>query len=190
MVLCVSNIYVCFLEFQLDLWGKKGLDMLASQSLDEIQSSDGASKALEQIERFISSGDGLSIGKTNKLNRLAKKLDNQELNERVKNALERTREISEMLEKRENRWVRVLTVIIMRKEVSINNLWKTLVINMIRLTLVIMFCKSSLWNWQLIERVQLIECPVSDQYRTFVPKSLRMSNRSKWGNVCIGSLLL
>jgi len=97
-----TNVDVFKCLDQLDLWGKKGLDMLASQSLDEIQSSDGASKALEQIERFISSGDGLSIGKTNKLNRLAKKLDNQELNERVKNALERTREISEMLEKREN----------------------------------------------------------------------------------------
>ena len=105
MLLCVSN--KDDLEFQLDIWGKKGLDMLASLPLDEIRSSEGASKVLEQIERFISNGDGLSIGKANKLDRLSKKLNNQEINERVKCALERTREISEMLEKKEHRLVRV-----------------------------------------------------------------------------------
>lgn len=79
--------------------------MLASQSLDEIQSTDGASKALEQLERFISNKEGLSIGKANKLDKLSTKLNNHEIKEKVRNALARTKEITEMLEKRENRLV-------------------------------------------------------------------------------------
>ena len=82
--------------------------MLASQSLDEIQSVDGASKALEQIEHFISNKEGLSIGKANKLDRLSTKLNNHEIKEKVGSALARTKEITEMLEKRENRLVRSL----------------------------------------------------------------------------------
>ena len=91
--------------FQLDSWCKNGVDLLASQSLDEIQHSEGASKALEQIEKFIANGDGLSMGKINRLNSLSKKLDSKDIDQKVKEALKRTEEISEMFEKRENRLV-------------------------------------------------------------------------------------
>lgn len=89
----------------MDSWSKRGLDLLASQSLDEIQLSEGASKALEQIERFVSNGEGLSFGKINKLNRLSRELDNRVIDGKVKDAMTRTEEITELLDKRENRYV-------------------------------------------------------------------------------------
>ena len=79
--------------------------MLASQSLDGIQYADGAAIALEQIERFISNGNGLSVGKASKLDQLSTKLDNPDIKEKVRNALAGTKEITEMLEKRESRLV-------------------------------------------------------------------------------------
>ena len=95
------SMYRYFL--QLNSWCKKGVDLLASQSLDEIQHAEGAVKALEQIERFIANGEGLSMGKINRLNKLSSKLSNSDIDVKVKEALGRTEEITEMFEKRENR---------------------------------------------------------------------------------------
>eukprot|EP00795_Rhopilema_esculentum_P016729 gene16729-8182_t len=97
-----TNIDVHSCLDQLNSWCKKGVDLLASQSLDEIQHAEGAVKALEQIERFIANGEGLSMGKINRLNKLSSKLSYSDIDVKVKEALARTEEITEMFEKREN----------------------------------------------------------------------------------------
>ena len=81
------------------------MDLLASQPVEQFQNVEGASKLLSEIEKFIASNQGLNMGKINKLNALSKKLNNPDIDNKVKEALKRTEEISEMFEKRESRYV-------------------------------------------------------------------------------------
>ncbi len=79
------------------------MELLASQPVEEFQNVDGAGKLLKEIEKFIESDQGLNMGKINKVKQMVKKLGNSDIDEMINDALKRTEDLTERIEKRENR---------------------------------------------------------------------------------------
>lgn len=79
------------------------MDILASQPLDRFQSSEGAEKALKEIDEFLKKPQGVNLGKLNRMEKTAKELGDEHLLEQVKISLKRISEVTEMMSNRESR---------------------------------------------------------------------------------------
>ena len=90
-------------SLQVTKWCNTGVDLLASQPVDRFQSSEGAEKALEEIDNFLKTPQGINLGKLNKMEKTSKELQNKFLAYRVKDTLKRIGEVNEMMRKREGR---------------------------------------------------------------------------------------
>ena len=78
---------------------------MASQPLDRFQSSEGAEKALKEIDEFLKKPQGVNLGKLNRMEKTTKELGDEHLQEQAKVALKRISEVTEMLSNREARLV-------------------------------------------------------------------------------------
>ena len=96
---------MCYNTFclQVSKWCNTGVDLLASQPIDRFQSSEGAEKALEEIDNFLKNPQGIKLGKLNKMEKMTKELTNKFLAYKVKDCLKRIGEVNDMMAKRENR---------------------------------------------------------------------------------------
>eukprot|EP00794_Sanderia_malayensis_P011221 gene11221-12400_t len=96
-----ANIDVhCCLE-QLDSWYNRGMQLLASQSIEGFESAEIVERLLKEIQTFIENDQGLDMRKINRIKQLAKKLDDRDIDKSVEDALKRTGELTETMEKRE-----------------------------------------------------------------------------------------
>ena len=84
-------------------WCNSGVDLLASQPVDRFQSSEGAEKALKEIDNFLKTPQGINLRKLNKMEQMAKDCENKYLMYKVKNCLKRIGEVNDMMAKRESR---------------------------------------------------------------------------------------
>lgn len=82
-------------------WCKTGVDLLATQPIDRFQSSGGAEKALEEIENFLKSPQGMNMAKVRKMTPMSNALGNKTLISKVKGSHKRISEVNDMLAKRE-----------------------------------------------------------------------------------------
>ena len=80
------------------------MDLLATQPIDRFQSSEGAEKALEEIENFLKSPQGMNImAKVRKMTPMSNALGNKTLISKVKDSDKRISEVNDMLAKRQTR---------------------------------------------------------------------------------------
>ena len=91
--------------FQVTKWCNTGVDILASQPLDRFQSAEGAEKALKEIDEFLKKPQGVNLGKLNRMEKTTKELGDEGLLEQVRMALKRISEVTDMMSKREARFV-------------------------------------------------------------------------------------
>ncbi|XP_027048603.1 guanine nucleotide exchange factor DBS-like isoform X2 [Pocillopora damicornis] len=82
-------------------WCKTGGDLLALQPIDRFQSSEGAEKALEEIDNFLKSPQGMNMVKVRKMTPMSTALGNKTLISKVKDSLKRISEVNDMMAKRE-----------------------------------------------------------------------------------------
>lgn len=82
-------------------WCKTGVDLLALQPIDRFQSSEGAEKALEEIDNFLKSPQGMNAAKVRKMTPMSTALGNKTLISKVKDSLKRISEVNDMMAKRE-----------------------------------------------------------------------------------------
>lgn len=82
-------------------WCKTGVDLLALQPIDRFQSSEGAEKALNEIDNFLKSPQGMNMLKVKKMTPASNALGNKTLISKVKDSLKRISEVNEMMAKRE-----------------------------------------------------------------------------------------
>ena len=79
------------------------MDLLATQPIDRFQSSEGAEKALEEIDNFLKSPQGMNMSKVRKMTPMSNALGNKTLISKVKDSHKRISEVNEILAKRETR---------------------------------------------------------------------------------------
>ena len=60
-------------------WCKTGVDLLALQPIDRFQSSEGAEKALDEIDNFLKSPQGMNMLKVKKMAPASNALGNKTL---------------------------------------------------------------------------------------------------------------
>lgn len=82
-------------------WCKTGVDLLALQPIDRFQSSEGAEKALEEIDNFLKSPQGMNMIKVKKMTPASNALGNKTLINKVKDSMKRISEVNDMMMKRE-----------------------------------------------------------------------------------------
>ena len=87
--------------YQVNKWCKTGGDLLALQPIDRFQSSEGAEKALEEIDNFLKSPQGMNMVKVRKMTPMSTALGNKTLISKVKDNLKRISEVNDMMAKRE-----------------------------------------------------------------------------------------
>lgn len=87
--------------YQVNKWCKTGGDLLALQPIDRFQSSEGAEKALEEIDNFLKSPQGMNMVKVRKMTPMSTALGNKTLISKVKDSLKRISEVNDMMAKRE-----------------------------------------------------------------------------------------
>ena len=88
---------------QIEKWCQVGVELLASQPMEDFNNEEGAKRCLQDIDKFMKSKSGISMKKIRQLNDLCQTLGNPSIDERVSQALKRVEEVTEMLEKRETR---------------------------------------------------------------------------------------
>lgn len=93
-----------FFVNKVNKWCKTGVDLLATQPIDRFQSPGGAEKALEEIENFLKSPQGMNMAKVRKMTPMSNALGNKTLISKVKGSHKRISEVNEMLAKRETRY--------------------------------------------------------------------------------------
>ena len=76
---------------------------MASQPVDRFQSSEGAEKALEEIDNFLKNPQGMNLRKVNKMENMSRTLGHKGLIIKVKDSLRRIGEVNDMVSKRETR---------------------------------------------------------------------------------------
>ena len=79
------------------------MDLLALQPIDRFQSSEGAEKALKEIDNFLKNPQGMKMTKVKKMTPVSNALGNKTLISKVKDSLKRISEVNDMMAKRENR---------------------------------------------------------------------------------------
>ena len=79
------------------------MDLLALQPIDRFQSSEGAEKALEEIDNFLKSPQGMNMGKVKKMTPMSNALGNKTLTSKVKDSMKRISEVNDIMAKREAR---------------------------------------------------------------------------------------
>ncbi|XP_028402827.1 guanine nucleotide exchange factor DBS-like [Dendronephthya gigantea] len=94
---------------QVGTWCNAGVDILASQPLDRFQSTEGAEKALKEIDEFLKKPQGVNLGKLNRMEKTAKELGDEVLLEQVRMALKRISEVTEMMSNREASFKKMVT---------------------------------------------------------------------------------
>lgn len=82
-------------------WCKTGVDLLALQPIDRFQSSEGAEKALVEIDNFLKSPQGMNMAKVRKMTPMSSALGNKTLISKVKESHKRISEVNDMMAKRE-----------------------------------------------------------------------------------------
>ena len=88
---------------QVNKWCKTGVDLLALQPIDRFQSSEGAEKALEEIDNFLKSPQGMNMIKVKKMTPASNALGNKTMINKVKDSMKRISEVNDMMMKRETR---------------------------------------------------------------------------------------
>lgn len=100
----ILHIILLFFNIQVSKWCKTGVDLLALQPIDRFQSSEGAEKALVEIDNFLKSPQGIDMVKVRKMMPACNALGNKTLMSKVKDSLKRISEVNEMMAKRETRY--------------------------------------------------------------------------------------
>ncbi|KAL9963522.1 hypothetical protein ACROYT_G027037 [Oculina patagonica] len=82
-------------------WCKTGVDLLALQPIERFKSSEGAEKALDEIDNFLKSPQGMNMAKVRKMTPTSNALGNKTLITKVKDSMKRIGEVNDMMAKRE-----------------------------------------------------------------------------------------
>lgn len=93
------DVFTCL--DQIEKWCQVGVELLASQPMEDFNNEEGAKSCLQDIDKFMKSKSGISMKRIRQLNELCRTLGNASIDERVSQALKRIEEVTEMLEKRE-----------------------------------------------------------------------------------------
>lgn len=104
-----KSIEVHELLQQVNTWCNTGVDILASQPLDRFQSSEGADKALKEIDEFLKNPQGVNLGKLNRMEKTTKELGDENLQDQAKMVLKRISEVTEMMSNREASFKKIVT---------------------------------------------------------------------------------
>lgn len=94
-----SHVFKCL--DQIDKWCKSAVDLLVSQPVESMNSKNVANKCLKELDLFIRNKKDINMKNMNMMDSFAKKLGNESIIRKVKDALLRMDEVKVMLEKRE-----------------------------------------------------------------------------------------